>query len=92
MMHISDITREKRLNHPREALTAGQKVRASVLELDKERRRIKLGIKQLEPTSADEYVSEHRSAKRLPAGSCKRPAVKLRSSWAKGFSANCRLA
>jgi small subunit ribosomal protein S1 len=59
MIHISDITREKRLNHPREALTAGQTVRAVVLEVDRERRRIKLGIKQLEPTTADEYIAEH---------------------------------
>ena len=59
MIHISDITREKRLNHPKEALTTGQTVRAQVLELDKERRRIKLGIKQLEPTTVDEYLSEH---------------------------------
>ncbi|HTB18662.1 MAG TPA: 30S ribosomal protein S1, partial [Bryobacteraceae bacterium] len=51
MIHISDITREKRLNHPREALSAGQTVRAVVLEVDRERRRIKLGIKQLEPTT-----------------------------------------
>jgi len=61
MIHISDITREKRLNHPREAVTAGQKVRAVVLELDQERRRIKLGIKQLEPTTADEYIGEHQA-------------------------------
>jgi small subunit ribosomal protein S1 len=60
MIHISDITREKRLNHPREALTAGQNARAVVLELDRERRRIKLSIKQLEPTTADEYVGEHK--------------------------------
>ena len=59
MIHISDITREKRLNHPREALAVGQSVRAQVLELDRERRRIKLGIKQLEPTTVDEYLSEH---------------------------------
>jgi small subunit ribosomal protein S1 len=59
LIHISDITREKRLNHPREALTAGQQVRAVVLEVDRERRRIKLGIKQLEPTTADEYIAEH---------------------------------
>jgi small subunit ribosomal protein S1 len=59
MIHISDITREKRLNHPREALSAGQTVRAVVLEVDRERRRIKLGIKQLEPTTADEYIAEH---------------------------------
>ena len=58
MIHISDITHEKRLNHPREAISAGQTVRAVVLELDKERRRIKLGMKQLQPTSVDEYIGE----------------------------------
>jgi len=60
MIHVSDITREKRLNHPREAVSVGQTVRAVVLELDRERRRVKLGIKQLEPTSVDEYISERR--------------------------------
>jgi len=60
MIHISDITREKRLNHPREALSVGQTVRAVVLEVDRERRRLKLGIKQLEPTTADEYMAEHK--------------------------------
>lgn len=59
LIHISDITREKRLNHPREALTVGQTVKAVVLELDRERKRIKLGIKQLQPTTADEYIGEH---------------------------------
>src|SRR6185437_17014802 len=51
MIHISDISREKRLNHPNEALKVGEKVKAQVLEADKERRRLRLGIKQLEPTS-----------------------------------------
>src|ERR1051325_11509626 len=55
MIHISDISREKRLNHPREALTVGQTVKAVVLEIDKAKRRIKVGMKQLEPTSVDEY-------------------------------------
>jgi len=59
MIHISDITREKRLNHPKEALTTGQSVKAVVLELDRERKRIKLGMKQLQPTTADEYIGEH---------------------------------
>lgn len=61
LIHISDITRDKRLNHPKEAVSAGQTVRAAVLELDRERRRIKLGLKQLEPTTMDEYIAEHRS-------------------------------
>ena len=59
MIHISDISREKRLNHPREALTQGQVVRAAVLELDRERKRIRLGLKQLEPTTIDEFIGEH---------------------------------
>jgi len=48
------------LNHPREAISAGQTVRAAVLEVDRERRRVKLGIKQLQPTSVDEYIGERR--------------------------------
>lgn len=61
MIHIGDISREKRLNHPNEALKVGDKVRAQVLEVDKGKRRIRLGIKQLEPTSIDEYIAEHQS-------------------------------
>lgn len=60
MIHIGDISSEKRLQHPKEALTAGQTVRAQVLEVDKQKRRIRLGMKQLQPTSADEYIAEHK--------------------------------
>jgi small subunit ribosomal protein S1 len=61
MVHIGDISREKRLNHPNEALKMGERVRAQVLEADRERRRLRLGIKQLEPTSIDEYIAEHKA-------------------------------
>lgn len=61
MIHISDISGEKRLNHPREMLTVGQTVRAVVLEVDRAKRRIKVGMKQLEPTSIDEYIAEHKA-------------------------------
>ncbi len=60
MVHISDITNEKRLTHPREKLAKGQVVKAEVLEVDRERRRIRLGMKQLEPTTVDTFISEHR--------------------------------
>ncbi|MBV9402014.1 MAG: S1 RNA-binding domain-containing protein, partial [Bryobacterales bacterium] len=61
LIHVADITKEKRLNHPNEALKLGEKVKAQVLEIDRERRRFKLGIKQLEPTSIDEYLAEHKN-------------------------------
>ncbi len=60
MIHIGDISHEKRLNHPSDALKVGEIVKAQVLEADKERRRLRLGIKQLVPTSIDEYIAEHK--------------------------------
>ena len=65
MIHIGDISKEKRLNHPSEALKVGEKVKAQVLEADKERRRLRLGIKQLEPASIDEYIAEHQAGDRV---------------------------
>ncbi len=59
MVHISDVTNEKRIEHPREKLAKGQTIKATVLEIDRERRRIRLGMKQLEPTTVDHYISEH---------------------------------
>lgn len=61
MIHVGDITRERRLEHPKEVLKTGQVVRAQVLEFDRSKRRIRLGMKQLEPTSTDHYISEHQS-------------------------------
>jgi small subunit ribosomal protein S1 len=59
MVHVSDISVEKRINHPQDVLRVGQSVKALVLELDTEKRRLKLRMKQLVPTSIDEYLAEH---------------------------------
>jgi small subunit ribosomal protein S1 len=59
LVHISEITAERRLAHPQDALKVGQVVRAQVLALDAEKRQAKLSMKQLVPTSLDEYLEEH---------------------------------
>src|SRR5690349_20944103 len=59
MIHVGDISAEKRINHPQEILKVGQAVKAQVLELDVEKGRMRLGMKQLVPTSLDEYIGEH---------------------------------
>ncbi|MBV2168174.1 MAG: S1 RNA-binding domain-containing protein, partial [Bdellovibrio sp.] len=48
LVHISDFSWTKRVNHPSEMFTKGQKVRAVVLGVDIENERFSLGIKQLE--------------------------------------------
>ena len=60
MIHVSEISAEKRIKHPQEVLKLGQLVKAQVLAIDKERRLLRLGMKQLVPTSLDEYIAEHK--------------------------------
>ncbi len=60
MIHVSEISAEKRINHPQDVLKVGQAVRAQVLSIDTERRTMRLSMKQLVPTSLDEYIAEHK--------------------------------
>ena len=60
MIHVGDMSAEKRINHPQDVLKVGQVVKAQVLEVDIEKRRLRLGMKQLIPTSLDEYIAEHK--------------------------------
>src|SRR5579862_9224204 len=61
LVHISEIVADRRINHPRDVLREGQRVQALVLGIDPEKRQIKLSMKQLIPTSIDEYIAEHKA-------------------------------
>ena len=60
LVHISEIVADRRLNHPGDALRAGQRVKAMVLGIDTEKRQMKLSMKQLIPTDIDEFIAEHK--------------------------------
>ena len=60
MIHISEMSADKRINHPQEVLKVGQTVRAQVLAVDTEKRQLRLSIKQLVPSGLDEYIAEHK--------------------------------
>ena len=90
MIHIGDISREKRLNHPKEALTAGQRVRAQVLEVDVAKRRIRLGMKQLEPTSIDEYIAEHKAGDTVSGRLVECSQKQIKVELGEGVVAKCR--
>lgn len=47
LIHISDLSWTKKFNHPNEVLEKGQEIKCVVLEVDEEKRRVSLGIKQL---------------------------------------------
>lgn len=60
MVHVSDISAEKRINQPADVLRVGQVVKAVVLAIDPAKRQMRLGMKQLVPTGLDEYIEEHK--------------------------------
>jgi small subunit ribosomal protein S1 len=47
LVHISDMSWMRRINHPSEVLKKGQQVDVKVLSVDKDKRRISLGLKQV---------------------------------------------
>ncbi|MDW8310910.1 MAG: 30S ribosomal protein S1, partial [Verrucomicrobiales bacterium] len=49
MIHVSDISWTRKINHPSEVFKKGDEVEAVVLEVDRPNQRIALGVKQLGP-------------------------------------------
>ncbi len=47
LIHISDLSWTKKYNHPGETLQKGQEIKCVVLEVDEEKHRVSLGLKQL---------------------------------------------
>jgi len=53
LVHVSELSWDKRIKHPSKIVSPGDVIEAVVLSLDKENRRISLGIKQIEPNPWD---------------------------------------
>ena len=91
MIHVSDISEEKRINHPQDVLRVGQTVKAQVLEIDTEKRRLKLGMKQLVPTSIDEYIAEHKEGDVVSGRVIDVAGASARVELGEGIQADCRI-
>ncbi len=91
MIHVSDMSAEKRINHPQDMLKVGQMVKAQVLELDAEKRRLKLGMKQLVPTDIDEYLAEHKQGDVVSGRIIEVSSGSARVELGEGIHATCRI-
>jgi len=92
LVHISEMVADRRLNHPREVLRDGQRVKALVLAIDAEKRQIKLSMKQLIPTSIDEYIAEHKVGDRVSGRVVELTASGAVVELGEGIKAICRAA
>jgi small subunit ribosomal protein S1 len=58
LIHLSEFTSERRIQNPSEIVKVDQVVRAVVIAVDVENRRLKLSMKQLEATPADQFAED----------------------------------
>jgi small subunit ribosomal protein S1 len=83
---------DKRINHPQDMLKVGQSVKAQVLEVDTEKRRLKLGMKQLVPTSIAEYIAERQEGNVVSGRVMEISGERARVELGEGIHAMCRIA
>jgi small subunit ribosomal protein S1 len=91
MIHISEISAEKRINHPQEILRVGQVVKAQVLAVDIDKRNMRLSIKQLVPSGLDEYIAEHQEGGVVTGRMVEVTGELARVELGEGVSATCRM-
>jgi small subunit ribosomal protein S1 len=92
MIHVSDMSAEKRINHPQEVLKVGQPVKAQVLAVDQEKRQLRLGIKQMVPSSLDEYIAEHKEGDVVTGRLIEDSGGHARVELGEGIQGTCRIA
>jgi len=65
LIHISDLSWNKKINHPSELYKNNDEVQAVILDIDKENARFSLGIKQLTPDPWNEVPERYKPGTRV---------------------------
>ncbi|MBP5343582.1 MAG: 30S ribosomal protein S1 [Alphaproteobacteria bacterium] len=60
LVHISEMSWTKKNMHPSKIVTLGQEVNVIILEVDEAKRRISLGLKQLQENPWEKFANEHK--------------------------------
>jgi small subunit ribosomal protein S1 len=64
LLHVGEISWQ-RVNKPSDVLAEGQEIEARVLKVDGDKRRISLGMKQLQPHPWDAVTEKYRTGERV---------------------------
>src|SRR5262249_50171640 len=59
LVHISEMSWTKRINHPSELVSTGDQIEVQVLNINKEKQEISLGMKQVQPNPWDKVAERY---------------------------------
>ena len=89
LVHISEMSWTKRVNHPSELVAPGDEVEVVVLGINKDKQEISLGMKQAQPTRGTRSPSDTRPARRSRERSATSPITARSSNWKRAWTASC---
>ncbi len=88
LVHISEMSWTKRINHPSELVSIGDQIEVQVLSINKEKQEISLGMKQVQPNPWDKVAERIRRARKSRGRSATSP-ITVRSSRSRRGSTGC---
>ncbi len=59
-LHVSEISWDKNVKHPKDYLEVGQKIDVEIIEIDKEQKRLRVSRKTLLPKPIEQFASKYR--------------------------------
>ena len=65
LVHVSEMDWTNKNVHPAKVVSLGDEVEVMILEIDEERRRISLGMKQCKPNPWDEFAANHKKGDKV---------------------------
>lgn len=65
LVHVSEMDWTNKNVDPRKVVSQGQEIEVCVLEIDEDRRRISLGMKQVQPNPWEEFANNHKRGDRI---------------------------
>ena len=92
MVHVSEISAEKRIDHPQDVLKVGQVVRPRCSNSTSKSASLRLSMKQLVPTGLDEYIAEHKVGDVVTGRLMEVSGGAARVELGEGIQATCRMA
>lgn len=59
-LHVSEISWDKNVKHPKDYLEVGQEINVEIIEIDKEHKRLRVSLKKLLPKPIESFAANHK--------------------------------
>ncbi len=59
-LHVSEVSWDKNVKHPKDYITVGEEINVEIIEIDNEKRRLRVSLKSLQPKPMEAFARKHR--------------------------------